>query len=304
MRIEQLRYLVEIADTGTFTAAAQRLHVAQPSISQSLSALEAELGVLLLVRTRTGAEPTPVGAVVVEHARRVLEELDEIAIAAQRAQAEPSVVSVLASVIPIATILPPAVKAVKQRYENASINIREGSFQEAKQLLRKKQIDFAVIAYMDSEHNPVSEEFVFTPLFSSPLMALINKTSPLSGKKTLSLKEIQPYPIAVGTEEYVSSTYILERLAQYGPVNNPLRTRNVRIMLQNVEKDNLIGLRYGLLSLTEEISSQISVIPVDSANVTFGILACAKHKQTAVAKKLIQELHNAAENQVQNPYLL
>lgn len=294
MRIEQLRYLVEIANTGTFTSAAQRLHVAQPSISQSLSALEVELGVALLTRTRTGAELTSVGAAVVEHASRILEELDEISFAAKRARTESTVVSVLASTIPLATLLPSAVKTVKSYYENASINIREGSYQDAEHLLKKKQIDFAVVPNMGPDHSAILEDFTFTPLFKLRLMALINKDSPLAGEKILTLEEIQPYPVAVGTEEYISSSYILERIAQYGPVNSPLRTRNAQIMLQYVKNNNLIGLRYGIESIAGDIKEQVSVVPVDSADATFGVLACAKHKQTAVAKKLIQELLNAA----------
>ena len=61
MRLEQLYYIVEIADTGSFTASSERLFVSQPSISQSVNALEKELDVTIFKRSRSGAIPTEAG---------------------------------------------------------------------------------------------------------------------------------------------------------------------------------------------------------------------------------------------------
>ena len=72
MRLRQLEYLVAICDQGSFTAAAQKLLVAQPSLSQQIRALEKELGAALLDRGRHGVVLTPAGRVFLDRAKVVL----------------------------------------------------------------------------------------------------------------------------------------------------------------------------------------------------------------------------------------
>ncbi|WP_329000605.1 LysR family transcriptional regulator [Kribbella sp. NBC_00709] len=78
MDIRQLRCLVEIVDSGTFTDAAIELGISQAAVSRNLLALERELGVRLLHRTSRSLTPTAAGVRVLARARHVLAELDEL----------------------------------------------------------------------------------------------------------------------------------------------------------------------------------------------------------------------------------
>jgi len=78
MEIQQLRYAVAIADTGTFTAAARECFVAQPSLSQSIKRLERELGVELFSRTGRAVVPTAAGEAFLAEARHTLHSFDRI----------------------------------------------------------------------------------------------------------------------------------------------------------------------------------------------------------------------------------
>jgi len=78
MDIRHLRYAVAIAETGTFTAAARRCFVAQPSLSQSIKRLEREVGVELFSRTGRAAVPTAAGEAFVAEARHTLRSFDRI----------------------------------------------------------------------------------------------------------------------------------------------------------------------------------------------------------------------------------
>ena len=73
MELRQLEYFVAVAEEGSFTRAAERLHVAQPGVSAQVRRLEAELGEALLDRSGRTVRPTDVGAAVLPHARAALE---------------------------------------------------------------------------------------------------------------------------------------------------------------------------------------------------------------------------------------
>jgi DNA-binding transcriptional LysR family regulator len=77
LNLDQLRTLVAIADLGTFSAAAQALHLAQPTVSLHVSELESRLKAPLVLRGGRRVQPTPAGALLVERARRLLREADD-----------------------------------------------------------------------------------------------------------------------------------------------------------------------------------------------------------------------------------
>ena len=76
MDLRQLRYFLTVTEERRFSAAAQRLHIAAPSLSQQIRALERDLGVTLFDRTSLGTELTPAGGVLAQRARLILAEVD------------------------------------------------------------------------------------------------------------------------------------------------------------------------------------------------------------------------------------
>lgn len=94
MNLQQLRYLVGAADTGSFSGAARRDHVSQPVLSRALRGLERELGVEVFRREGRRVVVTDAGAVVVAAARRVLDAVDDLhTIAASEAERRQLVVA-------------------------------------------------------------------------------------------------------------------------------------------------------------------------------------------------------------------
>src|SRR5829696_7622434 len=86
--VRQLRALLAVVDTGTFTGAADALRVSQASVSRTVAALERSLGARVLHRTTREVSLTPVGARVVGHARRVVEEIAGIRRAAEQVRGD------------------------------------------------------------------------------------------------------------------------------------------------------------------------------------------------------------------------
>ncbi|MGY1730022.1 LysR family transcriptional regulator [Geodermatophilus sp. SYSU D01045] len=88
MELRQLRYFLAVAEEGRFSRAAQRLHMAAPSLSQQIRALERELRVPLFERTPEAARLTFAGVVLVERARIILAEVDRALADARAAGAD------------------------------------------------------------------------------------------------------------------------------------------------------------------------------------------------------------------------
>jgi DNA-binding transcriptional LysR family regulator len=88
VEVRQLRALLAVVDAGTFTGAAAALGTSQASVSRTVAALERALGARVLQRTTREVSLTPVGARVVGHARRVLEEVAAIQRAAEQARGD------------------------------------------------------------------------------------------------------------------------------------------------------------------------------------------------------------------------
>jgi len=76
MEIRELRAFVAVAEEGSMSAAARRLHVSQSALSQTIQSLERQLGVQLLVRDYAGARPTETGKALLEEARALLDHHD------------------------------------------------------------------------------------------------------------------------------------------------------------------------------------------------------------------------------------
>ena len=73
MTLNQLKYVIEIAETGSVTAAAQRLFIAQPSLSKAVSELEKEMGITIFARTNRGVYLTEDGTKFLSYARQITE---------------------------------------------------------------------------------------------------------------------------------------------------------------------------------------------------------------------------------------
>ncbi|RAP78147.1 LysR family transcriptional regulator [Paenibacillus montanisoli] len=78
MEFRQLQYVIQIAKEKNFSKAAEKLHIAQPSLSQQLSKLEKEIGVLLFRRTTNSVELTHAGAVFVDKAQNILDNIEQL----------------------------------------------------------------------------------------------------------------------------------------------------------------------------------------------------------------------------------
>ncbi|MFI1204347.1 LysR family transcriptional regulator [Streptomyces sp. NPDC020883] len=166
MSLRQFEYALAVAEEGSVTAAAELLHVAQPSVSQQIRGLERELDVELFARTPTGLVPTLVGRAFLRQAE-VAVRAARRARATARAGAEELVGELVVAVqMGFGTRqLPGALDALRRRFPRLEVTVfEEPSSAELERLCRRGELDLALMAACERSpadaHRLGDEEFV------------------------------------------------------------------------------------------------------------------------------------------------
>jgi LysR family transcriptional regulator, hydrogen peroxide-inducible genes activator len=187
MELHQLRYACAVAETGSFSRAAERCQIAQPSLSQQVLKLEEELGTKLFDRLGRGIRLTESGRAFLPHARAVLEQVD---LARASVTADESAIrgSVTVGAIPtIAPYLIPRYTAdFTKRYPEARLRIVEETTPVLIEGLRDLSIDFALLA-LPLRH----KDLHLQPIRTEPLLAALPKNHPLASNDFLTLAQLR-----------------------------------------------------------------------------------------------------------------
>jgi LysR family hydrogen peroxide-inducible transcriptional activator len=187
MELHQLRYVCAIAETGSFSRAAERCQIAQPSLSQQVLKLERDLGTKLFDRLGRSIRITEAGRAFLPHARSILDQMETArsSVADQNADLRGNVA---AGVIPtIAPYLMPRYTATfAKKYPDAKLRIVEETTPMLVEGLRDLSIDVAILA-LPLRHKDL-ESF---PIRTEPLFVALPKDHPYSGAGSIALKSLR-----------------------------------------------------------------------------------------------------------------
>jgi LysR family transcriptional regulator, hydrogen peroxide-inducible genes activator len=178
--IRQLQYGVAVADSLSFRKAAEACHVSQPSLSAQLAQLEDALGVRLFERDRRRVLVTAVGRELVERARRVLREADDL-VAAARLAGDPLSGTLRIGVIPTISpyLLPSATRALRRAYSRLTTVWIEDKTETLVRSLEAGTLDAALLA-LEAEIGDVEREVVAADAF----VLATRRDDPLGSKST------------------------------------------------------------------------------------------------------------------------
>jgi LysR family hydrogen peroxide-inducible transcriptional activator len=198
MEVHQLRYFCAVAETGSFTRAAAREQVAQPSLSQQIMKLEEELGVRLFDRLGRAVRLTEPGQIFLPRARTVLGELRA---AKEEVAEKQSTVTGKVSVGVIPTIapyfLPPRIALFSRKYPNATITVMEDVTVRLMDRLRGGLVDLAIMALPARGH-----DLECYPLRTERLFAILPKGHALSRKRSVKMKELRSEPFLLLRDDH------------------------------------------------------------------------------------------------------
>ncbi|MBY6006125.1 hydrogen peroxide-inducible genes activator [Salipiger bermudensis] len=182
--LRQMEYIVTVHELGSFSLAAETLNVSQPSLSNQVAGVEAELGVRLFERGRTGAQTTARGLEFVTRARRILSE-----VAALRATMLSDLpfggrlrLGALPSIGPY--LLPQAMKALHAAQPELRVIVREENTLNLDEGLRNGRFD-AIISTPEDHPNSFQHR-----LFVEPLWVAVARDHPLAERDALSAADL------------------------------------------------------------------------------------------------------------------
>ena len=194
MKLQQLRYLREVARTGlNISEAAERLHTSQPGVSKQIRLLEDELGVAIFVRHgKRILQVTEPGRVVLAMAERILSEADNLKRVGEGFAAEATGSLVIATTHTQARYaLPPVVAKFRKQYPKVSLALRQGSPMQLCEQVIAGDADLAIATEAINEYR----ELTMLPCFQWNRCVVAPPGHPLLAEKSLTLEAIARHPV-------------------------------------------------------------------------------------------------------------
>lgn len=197
MDFKQLRYFIQIVESGSMAKASRQLFIAQPALSQQLAKLEGEVGMQLLTRSSRGVTPTDSGMALYHHARFLVRQMDQAVSIARRETTD--VHGIVSLGLPATTVLAigvPLMELVRDRYPNIMLNVVEGMSGHLAQMLRAGQLEMAILFSPDA-----ASDLPSTPLLEEELFVLLPRSSTLIPPESdsLTLDEVAALPLILPT---------------------------------------------------------------------------------------------------------
>ncbi|WP_051237553.1 LysR family transcriptional regulator [Ottowia thiooxydans] len=188
LRIRHLRLLQLVAESGSLTAAANLLHISQPSTTKMLQELEYAFGATLVDRNARGGALSRAGVFALERLRIALGALDAITRASKDA---PQLPLVRIGMLPLAgvTLIPALVARLSQQAEWPRLQIREGAVSSVLAMLRTGDVD-CVIGRVGDVHATDMARMEVLPLSDEPFEAACGVRNPLARRRRLTLQQL------------------------------------------------------------------------------------------------------------------
>jgi DNA-binding transcriptional LysR family regulator len=187
MELRHLRAFVAVAEEGTFTRAARRLHVSQPPLSRQVRQLERELGITLFTRRRDGVELTQDGTLLLERAQAALTAFRDFEDCTKSVGSRERPLR-----IGIGWGLWEAVERIREHHERRFPGLRfvAEDLCTQRSAAQERRIDVAVMRPpVDTTH------YESRPLFEEQFVALLADTHPLASRKGIRLTELAAEPL-------------------------------------------------------------------------------------------------------------
>ncbi len=216
MTLQQLRQVLTVADAGSMNEAAKRLFITQPSLSAAIKELEKEIGIEIFLRSNRGIVVTAEGDEFLGYARQITEQyqLMEDKYVSRGTRKKKFSVSMQHYTFAVEAFIHLAREYGMNSYEFA---VHEAKTSEVIENVRNQTSEVGII-YLNEFNQKVLSKILressleFVPLFSCDIYAFMAKSNPLSGRETVTMKDLEEYPCCSFEQGDRNSFYFAEEV--------------------------------------------------------------------------------------------
>ncbi len=227
MDTRQLEMFRAVAEEGSFTAAASRLHVSQSAVSRQLKLLEDELGTLLFHRTGRGVIMTGAGQLLLGAASRISREMQDVTSQiSETGTLQRGVLSLGGGMTVCLYILPRLLRKFRAQYKQVDLRVITGTTETVLRLLRTREIEIALLTLPI-----VAADLEVTPVLKEEMVVVTAGSHPLARQRSVEPKAVARFPLILfeggsNSRKVVDEFFVEEKV----PVNVIMETENVEII--------------------------------------------------------------------------
>ncbi|MEU3529270.1 transcriptional regulator CynR [Streptomyces sp. NPDC038707] len=288
LELRHLRYLLAVAENGTFTRAAEELHVSQPTLSQQIKQLERLLGARLLDRGGRTVRLTDAGEAYVQHARRALRDLA----AAERAVHDVHDLSrghLRLAVTPTFTayLTGPLAAELHTRHPGITLTLREMTQDRIEAGLLADEIDLGIA--FTGTHLP---GITATELFTESLTLVTGTRHPAGDRSALPVEDLARMQLALLTADFATRTHIDRYFDQHGiSPRTAVEANSIQALTAIVQRTTLATVLPDALAHEHP---DLTVIPLDPPlpDRTVALLARTDAYRSAAARAFVRLTHD------------
>ena len=287
MTLVQLRHLIALAKSGSFSKSAQAVFLTQPALSRSIRALEDELGQSLFDRIGRRTEPTPFGRQMAARAEQLVFDADELCGSGRRmSEGLAGSLRIGMGSGPGAMLMIPLLLQMATRHPKVHVEVSRAGTELLVQSLRERQLDALVV---DVRAMKPAADLRSEELSEMRTAFMCRRGHPLTRRRAaISFEQLSEHPIACTPLSDEIARMLVER---YGPLAHPsefvtLRCGEIASLVEVARRSDavLLGIRAAAPDLLE-----LRVAPALDATARFGMVTLARRTE-APALSLVRAL--------------
>ncbi len=293
MTLQQLRFLITVAESGSINAAAQRLYTAQSNVSSAIHALEDELGIHIFTRSSRGVMLTNDGTELLGYARQVVEQANMLEARYENGETPQARLAVSAQhyAFSVQAFINVVEACEDEKYE---FTMRETTTAQIIDDVRAFRSEVGILYLDDFNRRVLEKAFAdarveFHPLFEAQAHVFLSEEHPLAQRDSIALDELTPYTRYSFEQGTSNSFYFSEEPFSYIPCARSIRISDRGTLTNLLTTSNGYTLSTGVLS--SEMQSGMASIPLaEEARMRVGYIMHRERRETEILTRYLTEL--------------
>ncbi|KPN12865.1 LysR family transcriptional regulator [Bacillus australimaris] len=302
-----MEYVIEVYRQQSFTKAAEKLHIAQPSLSQQIKKLEGELNTPLFIRKYGQVTPTPQGSRLIKRAENILKERDDLLREMEEAAYEVGKeLKIGAPAVTGGYVLPGLLKTFCQTYPHVHVQLIEESPRKLESLLLAGKLDLAVLS-MPVEHESLKTKQMLTEplLLAAPQSAMPWLTAELNDIiEQAAQKErhdqVVPFHLLEGVpfimlKEGYGFRQVVTELCRHHGFQPKVAFETSHIQTAQALVKNELGVTVVPKMVAQEERNQVTYLQIDSCPTRTLVFAYVEERYLTKAAQAFMNLYQKQE---------